>query len=127
MGIDAAIATVYRAVSNTLNDKIGQWLLDNTHPQSHTELAVWDKHGQHIIDRTFIEYDLEDKQQGTRWVIDYKSSEPNHGESVEEFITQQQGQYREQLKRYSVLFKEEKHRVRAALYYPLLSKLVEVK
>lgn len=118
-----AIQKINRAIENTLKDKHGQWLLDNSHEQSTSELAITHKQGNHIdlklreniIDRSFI-------VDGTRWVIDYKSSEPSNDQSIPDFITQEIGAYKSQLTRYQACFSAlGETDIKTALYFPLLS------
>jgi len=122
--VGEAIKTIHQAITNTLKDQQGQWLLDNTHEQSATELELWDKKGQHIIDRTFI--DTNSQEGRTRWIIDYKSSQPPESQTMSSFKKEQKEQYQHQLKRYQSLFKHEKIHIRCALYYPLLSLFLEI-
>ena len=145
LSLDAAVKKVQRAIENTLQNATGQWLLDAQHEQSATELALWDQHGQHIIDRTFIAYDIaSDKRTSkkNRWIIDYKSSEPTTKEEniannktsneqiIETFIYEQKALYQKQLQRYARLFKEERQQknipTRCALYFPISGLFVEV-
>lgn len=107
------------AVSNMLNSNIGCWLLDHQHPKSACELSLWTGK-QHelqewIIDRTFI-----DKQTHERWIIDYKSSEPVSGESVNDFVAGEVKKYHKQLVCYQQLFGDEKN-IHLALYFPLVN------
>ncbi len=48
------------------------------------------------IDRTFVDQD------GTRWIIDYKTSR-HEEEDVDAFLDQQQERYKEQLEKYGAL------------------------
>jgi ATP-dependent helicase/nuclease subunit A len=121
LGVDKALNTVSQAIHNTLKDKTGQWLLDNTHTKSATELELWNETGQHIIDRTFIEEKDGDK---IRWVVDYKSSQAKSDQAIDEFIDEHKQQYQTQLQRYAHLFKDEKITVKTALYFPLMQILV---
>jgi ATP-dependent helicase/nuclease subunit A len=60
-------------------------------------------------------------EQGTRWVIDYKSS-AHEGAGLEAFLDNERERYREQLARYGRLFAAMEDRpVRAGLYFPLLN------
>jgi ATP-dependent helicase/nuclease subunit A len=120
--VSQAIQKITRALTNTLNDKHGQWLLDNTHAQSACELAITHKQGNHIdlklreniIDRTFI-------ADGIRWIIDYKSSEPGAGQPVNDFIVQEVTAYKTQLARYKACFTAlGETEIKTALYFPLL-------
>lgn len=129
--LDAALATVEHAITQTLNDNTGQWLLNNSHPESATELEIWNAKGQHIIDRTFVEIESEiesEKNKGkkTRWIIDYKSSQPKPDESLEKFVEAEKKTYQKQLNRYKKLFKEKNTETRVALYFVFLQTLVEV-
>jgi len=66
------------------------------------------------IDRTFVDSD------GTRWIIDYKTSR-HEEEDVDAFLDQQQERYKEQLEKYGALMKlHEDEPIRLGLYFPLL-------
>lgn len=63
-----------------------------------------------IIDRTFV-------AEGIRWIVDYKSSEPESGETETAFITREMETYKEQLLRYQKLLSStETLPVKTALY-----------
>lgn len=120
--ITQAIQKITRAINNTLSDKLGQWILDNTHTQSACELAITHKQGnlidlklrENIIDRTFI-------ANGVRWIIDYKSSEPSNGQTIADFITQEIATYRTQLVRYKACFNAlGETEIKMGFYFPLL-------
>ncbi|PLX80854.1 MAG: DNA helicase UvrD [Desulfuromonas sp.] len=66
-----------------------------------------------VIDRTFVAED------GDRWVIDYKTGEPEQGESLQAFLDREVDRYREQLVNYSQLICQSgmQERLRAALYF----------
>lgn len=104
----------------TLSDPSGQWLLNDEHPSSACELSLWSSGKSNasnsIIDRTFID-------KGQRWIIDYKSSEPNAEQPLAEFIAHEIAHYGKQLERYAALFEDEGLPVKTALYFPLLSHL----
>ena len=66
------------------------------------------------IYRTFVDQD------GTRWIIDYKTSR-HEEEDVDAFLDQQQERYREQLEKYGALMELHDDRpVKLGLYFPLL-------
>jgi ATP-dependent exoDNAse (exonuclease V) beta subunit len=127
LNIANALEKVTLAVRNTLNDTQGQWLLNNQHKNSATEYELWNHQGQHIIDRTFVEAE-------TRWIIDYKSSQPSEEQSIEQFLEEEKQQYTTQLQRYRSLFRDENTlnksalnkntTVKTALYFPLLPYLL---
>ena len=91
------LAKLARAVTQILDHPEGQWLLA-PHPEHTCEwpLNYIDPQGQmrtSILDRSFMD-------DGVRWIIDYKFSEPAANESLSDFLRHQQGAYREQLERY---------------------------
>jgi len=114
-----------QAIQGVLASKTGQWLLSNQHLDSQCELALWSNQNgilsELIIDRTFI-----DQADNTRWVIDYKSSEPSPGQTVAEFAHQESLNYSQQLYNYGQLFKEQKEAIRFALYFPLIDLFYEL-
>ena len=66
------------------------------------------------IGRTFVDQD------GTRWIIDYKTSR-HEEEDVDAFLEQQQERYREQLEKYgSLMGLYEERPIKLGLYFPLL-------
>ena len=73
------------------------------------------------LDRTFID------EQGTRWIIDYKTSEIG-GENSAAFIDAQVEKFRPDLDRYRTVMACLEHRnpIRTALYFPLLRQWREV-
>jgi len=118
-----AEARCVRALNGALSDNKGRWLL-SAHQEAHNELALssWSDNTPqtHIIDRTFVDED------GTRWVIDYKTGYREGGD-IEGFLDQEAERYRPQLQRYAELFRQlEDHPVRQALYFPLLGRFREV-
>ncbi len=115
-----ALNKVELGLMRTLSDPRGQWLLRPDHEASACELNLWStgksKANNLIIDRTFID-------QGQRWIIDYKTSEPNVDQSLDDFFVQERAHYQGQLERYASLFEDEGLPVKTALYFPLLSHL----
>lgn len=115
---------VMQAIDNTLNDEKGQWILSNRHEQAACELAlsvVEDDEVRHIIiDRTFID------QEGTRWIVDYKTGSHSGG-GLEEFLAEEELRYREQLKGYAnALKKIDERPIKTGLYFPLLKQFREI-
>lgn len=120
---DALVATT-KAISNSLNDKQGRWLLDSAHSDSVCEWPLTFNSGNilyhYVIDRSFV-------VDGQRWIIDYKSSQPSKGQSQKEFIKQQVAQYSEQLARYTQACQAlDGLPVRTALYFPSIPCLHEL-
>ncbi len=114
-----------RCLLNAVDSDRGKWLLAG-HRQAATELALNGMiDGQLVratIDRTFV------CQDGLRWVVDYKTSSPAPGESVESFMSQEVERYGHQLRLYVALMEQLKPDgppLRAALYFPMIDGWIE--
>jgi hypothetical protein len=121
--LNEAVDRIEAALIQAFSDDRGKWLL-GAHRNAACEYSLDGiLEGQIVsarIDRTFID------DQGTRWVIDYKSSS-HEGSGVEDFLDNERERYREQLTRYRSLFGLLEDRpVRAALYFPLLNAWREI-
>ncbi|WP_020675774.1 UvrD-helicase domain-containing protein [Geopsychrobacter electrodiphilus] len=120
-----ALTRIREAVNRTLSSQQGQWIL-HAHREGACELELSGQiAGQAIhavIDRTFID------ENGTRWVIDYKTSSPKVAEKVESFIQRETDHYRTQLSGYLRLMAamEPQREIRAALYFPMIDHFVEL-
>ncbi|HSC66077.1 MAG TPA: UvrD-helicase domain-containing protein [Cellvibrio sp.] len=115
------VATVITA---TINSETGRWLLNSEHEQSACELSLMQKDKQdlreHIVDRTFI-------SNGVRWIVDYKSSELEAGETIENFAARELETYAEQLSRYKQLMTAtETLQIKTALYLTTGGILIEM-
>jgi ATP-dependent helicase/nuclease subunit A len=122
--LNRALQKITVAITTTLNSEQGRWLLNSEHEQSACELSLMqkDKHDvrEHIIDRTFI-------ADGIRWIVDYKSSEPEAGQTMHEFIARETATYKNQLQRYRMLLSSmESLPIKTALYLVSIGILVEV-
>jgi ATP-dependent exoDNAse (exonuclease V) beta subunit len=118
VGHDAATgaARVAALLETTLASETGRWLLGK-HEDAAAELALQKAGGDgtrmNIVDRTFIE-------NGTRWIIDYKTTRPETN-PAEHAKT-----YHPQLARYADLFSDQGLPIRCAIYYAALGEMVEV-
>lgn len=114
--IEAAIADVLAALTNTVSDERGRWILA-AHKNAISEFAVTavlDGVPKKLkIDRTFIEGSV-------RWVVDFKTTQIEGGDS-ERYFREQIEKYREDLRRYvkALQLLDPDHEIRAALYFPL--------
>jgi ATP-dependent helicase/nuclease subunit A len=113
-----AAADVVAALTRTVEDGRGRWILSREHGQEGSELALTGladgKLTNVVIDRSFID------EHGTRWVIDFKTS-PHEGGRLEDFLDRELERYRGQLEKYAALARGlGPEPVRAALYFPLL-------
>jgi ATP-dependent exoDNAse (exonuclease V) beta subunit len=106
------------ALKTTLGDARGRWILFGPHREAASELALTGLAGGKlrsvIIDRCFVD------AEGTRWVIDYKTSR-HEGGDLAGFLAQEMQRYAGQLATYLELAASlGPEPVRAALYFPLL-------
>jgi ATP-dependent exoDNAse (exonuclease V) beta subunit len=120
--LEQAVSRVAEALRRTLADARGRWLL-TAHPEHACELslsAAIDGEIEHVrIDRTFVE-------DGTRWLIDYKSSVQQGGD-LRRWIEMQVEKYRPDMERYARVVRAWDSRpLRCALYLPLLGAFCEV-
>jgi ATP-dependent helicase/nuclease subunit A len=121
--LEWAAARVIEALTRTVADEKGRWILAPAHGHAASELALTGMAGGRltsvVIDRSFID------EQGSRWVIDFKTSR-HEGGRLEAFVDQELERYRGQLTTYAALARElGPEPVRAALYFPLLGILRE--
>ncbi len=124
VGNDMSVLIIERveaAVSSTLNDEKGRWILDG---DGHAELGLSGVYEGEIssvvLDRVRIDDD------GTHWIIDYKTSS-HEGGDLEGFLQVEAERYRPQLARYASIYGVwAKQDVKCALYFPLLRSFVEL-
>ncbi len=114
---EASLATL-RALTQTLGDPRGRWILSPEHEAARSEWALsgqLDEALVHIqIDRSFI-------ADGCRWIIDFKTG-VHGGSDREAFLDAEQARYAPQLERYArLLARIESRPIRLALYFPRLS------
>jgi len=102
-----AAELVAAALKNTLADERGRWVL-GPHPEARSEYRIRTPQRSYIVDRMIRESD------GTRWVIDFKTSRHEGGE-VEAFLDEQRKRYAAQLQAYSAALED----ARPGLYFPL--------
>jgi len=120
--LEAAVEPIKTALEQTLSSETGRWILSGRHRQAACELPLTGIiDGQlinAIIDRTFVD------ENGTRWIIDYKSGY-HAGGDLEGFLGEEAARYRVQLGIYRRLFEQlgETH-IKAALYLPRHDRLL---
>ncbi len=113
---------VQSALARTIADPIGRWAL-SSHAGAESEFAISgmiDGEVRHlVIDRTFVTDD------GMRWIIDFKTSDPEGGD-LDAFLESQRRAYQAQLERYAaVLSHLDGRSIRVGLYFPMVSRWVE--
>ncbi len=116
--LEAAVTRAEAALTRTLSDERGRWILDRAHSDAHGEYAlsgiVDGKFVNVILDRTFVD------DKGVRWIIDYKASS-HEGGGLDEFLDRERERYAAQLERYATLMSRIDARpIRLGLYFPLL-------
>jgi ATP-dependent helicase/nuclease subunit A len=119
-----ALEKIAATIRLILSSDQGRWILNSDHEQSACELSLMQKDKQDvresIIDRTFID-------NGVRWIIDYKSSEPDAGQTMDEFIAREKAAYKNQLMRYRKLWGAmDSCPIKTALYLVSYGALIEV-
>lgn len=122
--LNHALQKIAAVIRNTLTSETGRWLLNSEHDQSACELSLMQRDQEDvkesIIDRTFI-------VDGVRWIVDYKSSEPQAGQSMEDFFAQEIKNYSAQLQRYyQLIAATELLPIKTALYLTSFGKLLIV-
>ena len=120
----ASADRVARALTNTLLDARGRWILQpHVHARSEWRLAglVENAMAHVAIDRTFID------ESGTRWIIDFKTG-GHEGADIKAFLDNEQVRYRQQLETYAALLESMRPRgattaisppIKLGLYFPM--------
>ncbi len=123
--VDSAVQRVMLLVDKTLNGKNGQWLIASRDWSAAEYPLAGYQDGEWVsasIDRCFIDDD------GTLWVIDYKTSEqPVADPELEGWLAQRKEHYRPQLESYVSLMAamHADKMIKSALYFPQWDRLVE--
>jgi ATP-dependent exoDNAse (exonuclease V) beta subunit len=114
---------IVRQLEALATDARAQWLVDSRHRDAHSELRltgfVAGELRNVVIDRSFVDRD------GTRWIVDYKTS-VHAGGGMEEFLAREMQRYAPQLRLYLEMARMlGPEPVRAALYFPWLRQFRE--
>ncbi len=122
--LDSATTRVLAALTHSVEDARGRWILEAAHREAASELALTGlaegRLRSVVIDRSFID------ASGVRWVIDFKTSS-HEGGRLEDFLAREVQRYRPQLAVYTALARAlGPEPVRAGLYFPLLGVFREV-
>jgi len=123
--LEASTQKVIKALTNITQSEKAQWILAN-HKDAQSEYAISGvingKIVNRIIDRMFIEED------GTRWIIDYKTS-THEGGNLGGFLDEEQKRYEDQLNEYAQMLgnlEDEPQSIRVGLYFPLMDAWREI-
>jgi len=115
---------VEHSITAVLADESGRWLLSSAHPGARSEFALnyindSGASATLIIDRTFIA-----EKTTKRWLIDYKSSKPVEGETLQTFLEREEEAYTRQLSVYkNALAGLGDEAIQCALYFTALGHL----
>ncbi|MBT8141234.1 MAG: UvrD-helicase domain-containing protein [Gammaproteobacteria bacterium] len=116
--LDMAVERTIKAINDAALDKVGKWILSNQHTEIESEFPISGfisgEFRNYRIDRTFVTSD------GTRWIIDYKTS--NHlGGNLNAFLDNELERYKSQLENYANLISGFDTRpIKLGLYFPLV-------
>ena len=125
--LSRAQGSVESSVAMVLHDEEGRWLFEPSHRDASSELALTIQAENAIarnivIDRTFV-----DSKTGTRWIVDYKNSQPGEGEQLRDFLNREEAQYLPQLLLYkSAMAALGDEPIQCALYFTALGHLHRV-
>jgi ATP-dependent helicase/nuclease subunit A len=122
--LEQATDVAVEALTRTVGDERGRWILSREHQEAHSELTITGiangRLTDAVIDRSFVDRD------GTRWVIDFKTSR-HEGGGLEAFLKRELERYRAQLETYVALARGlGQNPVRAGLYFPLIGAFREL-
>jgi len=119
---------ILQEVHQCLHEDFCSWLLSKNHPESYCELRLEDRPTAEKIRTGSIDRLVFDGS--TWWVVDYKTSRPLSGKSVDGFIAREVQRYRPQLEVYREMvanyFKVEMTKVRAVFYFTALQRKAEL-
>lgn len=108
--LDAATQHVLDALRNSISDQKGRWVL-GAHPEANNEYRIRTRDRSYVIDRMILDAN------GTRWVVDYKTSR-HEGADIEGFLDREQQRYSPQLNAYAAALDGASR----GLYFPLHAK-----
>jgi ATP-dependent exoDNAse (exonuclease V) beta subunit len=105
--LQAATERVLEALRNSITDQKGRWVL-GPHSEAYCEYRIRTRDRSYVIDRLIRDAN------GTRWLVDYKTSR-HEGADIEGFLDREQKRYAAQLDAYAAAFGGASR----GLYFPL--------
>jgi len=124
-----AVVQIVTDIDSMLADPSGQWILFGDHLHSFSEMNITCAAGigvsQRIIDRCIIDREY------CCWIVDYKTSRMQSGESQQQFIERETELYRGQLREYRRLVAAHSRfsqcrSIKTVLYFTSLARSVEL-
>ncbi len=121
--LESACDSLKTAVENIQSDPMAEWIFSSDHSRIRTEWSLTGRvdHtlARVVIDRTFVDQD------GTRWIIDFKSGRHEGGDR-RHFLEQEKQRYHSQMARYAqIMHNLEDNRIKLGLYFPLLKEWLQ--
>jgi ATP-dependent exoDNAse (exonuclease V) beta subunit len=120
---------ILKEIQLCLQEDFFSWLLKQDHLQSHSEWSLEDLPAANKIRTGTVDRIVFDGN--AWWVVDYKTSRPLGGESVDGFLEREFHLYRPQLHAYGEMvanyFKADLSSIRTVLYFSALQRKVEVR
>ena len=114
------LARVHGAIDRMARDERGRWLATG---EGMAELSLTGVVDGELVTGVIDRVRVDD---GEHWIVDYKTSS-HEGGDLEGFLAAESARYRSQLSRYRTLYEAWSGETpRAALYFPLLARFVEV-
>jgi len=119
---------IHKEVQLCLQDEFFSWLLKQDHPQTYSEWSLEDRPAADRIRTGTVDRLVFDGSNW--WIVDYKTSRPLDGESLDSCLTRASNLYKPQLNAYGEMvanyFKVDSSSVRTVLYFTALQHKVEV-
>jgi ATP-dependent helicase/nuclease subunit A len=119
---------ILKEVQLCLQEDFFSWLIKQDHPQSYSEWSFEDRPAADKIRTGTVDRVVFDGDHW--WVVDYKTSRPLDGESVDSFVERECNLYRPQLHAYGEMvanyFTVDVRSVQTVLYFTALQRKVEV-
>lgn len=119
---------ILQEVQNCMQDDFFSWLLRKNHPEAYCEWSLEDRPATDQIRTGTMDRVVFDGSNW--WVVDYKTSRPLLGESLDHFVAREVLRYRPQLLAYKEMiancFKVDLSTVRPVLYFTALQRKVEL-
>jgi ATP-dependent exoDNAse (exonuclease V) beta subunit len=119
---------ILKEVQLCLQEDFFNWLLEQKHPQAYCEWRLEDRPAADKIRSGSVDRAVFDGRNW--WVVDYKTSRPVAGESVDSFLARESQLYRPQLLAYKEMVANylnvDLNSVRPVLYFTALQRKIEM-
>ncbi len=118
--LEQAVSQVVSILTKVAEDKAHHWIFSDTLDERHSEYAMSLPGDVSGIRQLIADLIIQDK--GKTWVIDYKTSEPDPGQTQEAFFDSEKNLYRDIMRQYKgALNKMGYKNITLVLYFPKIS------